>query len=175
MSSYRIFNTFEKVSSSGVPYTELKNKLDIKSGGSIYANGVALIDYLGKITVGAFSSTTAGSGIALSSSVTKALAVYGDDAGAAMTGSIRTILGRTLLTVDQTGDMSPRGVMGQLKLKSGVDLTNGIASGVEGYLELAGTNNFAANSFTAAVTGVVELTTASTITTGGYLAGIASI
>jgi hypothetical protein len=130
---------------------------------------------IGALTLGAFSSATAGSGVALSASVTKVLAVYADDAGAAMTGSVRTILGRTLLTVDHPGDMSPRGVMGQLKLKDGVDLTNGVASGVEGYLELGGTNNFAATSFAAGVSGVVELATASTITAGGHLAGIASV
>jgi hypothetical protein len=126
----------------------------------------------GLFTVGAFSSTTKGSGVALSSSVTSVARVYADDNGAAMTGNLRTFLARTLLTVDHAGDLSVRSVMGHLKMVNGVDLTNGYCGGVEGYLEMAGTNNVGATSHLAAVQAIVELTTASTVTSGGVLAGV---
>jgi len=151
-----------------VSTTELQGDFTLTSGDNLLVTK-------GTLTVGAFSSATAGSGLALSSTVTGAMKVYSDDAGVAMTGSVRGFLSRVLLTVDHAGDMSVRGAMGQIKFKDGVDLTNGVSSGVEGYLEIAGTSNFAATAFVAGVTGVVELTTASTITAGGYLAGIASI
>jgi hypothetical protein len=125
-----------------------------------------------QFVLGAFSSATAGSGNALSSTVTGTMKIYGDDAGAAMTGNIRNFLSRVLLTVDHPGDLSVRGAMGQIKLNDGVDLTQGYANGVEGYIEMAGTNNIGASSNVAAVSGIVELTTASTITSGGSLAGV---
>jgi hypothetical protein len=124
--------------------------------------------------IGDFVSAAATGGLTLSSSNTAIGKMYADDGGVAMTGSLRGFLSRVLLTVDHPGDMSVRGVMGQMKLKDLVDLTNGFVSGVEGYLEMAGTNNIGATSHTAAVSAVVELTTASTITSGGRLAGVLS-
>jgi hypothetical protein len=61
-----------------------------------------------------------------------------------------------------------------LKFKNGVDLTNGVVSGVEGYFEIAGTSNFGATSLAACVQAVLEITTATTITAGGHLAGVAA-
>ncbi len=127
------------------------------------------------IMIGDFSSVTQGSGLALSATNTAIVKIYSDDAGAAMTGSLRTLLARTLLTVDHSGDLSVRSIIGQIKFKDLVDLSNGVTSGVEGYIEIAGTSNFGAASFAAGLTGVVEVTTATTITAGGYLAGVAAI
>jgi hypothetical protein len=156
------------------PVVTITGLLTLTAGATISSGGSLTITK-GVVGIGTFSSATAGSGIALSSSVTGAMKVYSDDAGAAMTGSIRGLLSRVLLTIDHPGDLSVRGAIGQLKLADLVDLTNGISSGLEGYVELAGTNNFGATSFVSGMTGIVELTTASTITAGGYLAGVASI
>lgn len=121
--------------------------------------------------VGAFSSVTAGSGIAISSSQTAAARVYADDNGVNIGTSVRGILGRFLLTVDASGS-SIRAAMGQLKLATGVDVTTGIYTGVQGYLELAGTHSAQAGSTLSCIDASLEIGTALTVDSGGEACGI---
>jgi len=123
------------------------------------------------VYVAAFSSLTQGSGIALSSTQTGALRSYADDAGASIGSSVRNILGRTLLTVDQSGG-SIRSVMGQLKLATGVDVTTGIYTGVQGYVELAGTHVAQTGATFSCIDASLEITTSLTVDSGGEACGI---
>ncbi len=90
------------------------------------------------------SANTAGSGVPLSSSVTALARLHADDGGAAMSGSLRNLLARTLCTVDQTEGVSLRSLMGQIKLASGVDFSSAssVVAPVEGYLEQAGNSSY---------------------------------
>ena len=95
-----------------------------------------------ELNVGTFSSATAGSGIPLDGN-TAVFRAYGDDDGTTdLTGSRRVILGRMLYTIDQDGGHTMRGVQGQLKAADTIDFNhaNNVISGVEGYIELAGTS-----------------------------------
>jgi hypothetical protein len=138
MSSYRIFNTFEKVSSSGVPYTQIVNRVDIASGGSLRFTTAA--DYL---SIGT-SSSTYGSGLKLTSSKTSVLRAYADD-GAAVIGdaAVRSGVFRFLNTVSQTGETSMFGAQAQFKIKAPLDntLTSGNRAGSWNYCEIAGTTS----------------------------------
>ena len=77
--------------------------------------------------VGAFSGATAGSGITMTSSVTKAFGVYADDGGAAIgSGTFaRAIVGRHLLTYT-TGNREQEagGVVGQIVSSEGTNRHN---------------------------------------------------
>ena len=126
---------------------------------------------MNRITQGAFASLVQGSGSPLATATPYILGVYADDAGVSIADSVRTILARTLLTVDQTGG-SIRSMMGQLKLATGVDLTSGIYTGVQGYLEMAGTHSAKTGSTFSALSASVEIATALTIDSGGEMAGV---
>jgi hypothetical protein len=126
-----------------------------------------------EVNIGAFSSLTQGSGVPLSSSGTGVLKVYADDNGASIATSCRNILARTLLTVDQTGG-SIRSVMGQLKFADGVDVTSGIYTGVQGYVELAGDSSAKTGSTFSCFDASVEIASTKTLTidSGGEFAGV---
>ena len=97
--------------------------------------------------------------------------VYADDAGASIGVSSRNFLARTLLTVDQDGG-SIRSVMGQLKLADGVDVTTGIYTAVQGYLEMAGTHVAQTGSTLSCIDASMEIVTALTVDSGGEACGI---
>jgi hypothetical protein len=121
--------------------------------------------------VGTFASLTSGSGIALATATPYAIASYADDNGATIGDSVRNILGRTLLTVDQAG-ASIRSLMGQMKLATGVDVQTGIYTAVQGYVELAGTHSAKTGSTFSCVDASAEIGTALTVDSGGEFCGI---
>ncbi len=121
---------------------------------------------------GAFSSVTHGYGIALSSSRTAAFKVYADDANAVMSGSLRNILARTLVTIDQTGGVSLRSVMGHIKLASGIDFSSAdsVVAPIEGYIEQAGSSSYSGR--TSLVRAYIDSGSSNiTVASGGILAG----
>lgn len=123
------------------------------------------------VNVGVFSSLTAGSGYPLATATPGALKVYSDDAGASIADSVRGVLSRTLLTVDQAG-ASIRALMGQLKLKTGADVQTGIYTGVQGYVEMAGTHSAKTGSTLSCVDASAEIGTALTVDSGGEFFGV---
>ena len=123
------------------------------------------------IGVGTFSSLTAGSGFALAAGTPAAGKFYADDAGANIGDSVRNILARTLLTVDQSGG-SIRSLMGQLKLKTAADVQTGIYTGVQGYLEMAGTHSAKTGATLSCMDASMEITTALTVDSGGEACGL---
>jgi len=120
---------------------------------------------------GTFSSLASGSGAPLATATPLALASYADDNGASIADSVRNFLARTLLTYDQTGG-SIRSVMGQLKLIDGVDVTSGIYTAVQGYLELAATHSAKTGSTLSCIDASAEIGTALTVDSGGEFCGI---
>lgn len=126
-------------------------------------------------TFGAFSSTTAGSGIDLTGQ-TAGFRVYADDGGVGTTtGNRRAIASRLLLTIDSAVGVSYRSIIGQLKLVAGVDFSsaNSVLAGTMGYLELAGAHTFAgfvsAGEFTVEAGGVI------TVSSGGVVCGVSAL
>jgi hypothetical protein len=92
----------------------------------------------GSIALGGYAST-AGSGTVLSSTATRPVSFLFDDGGAAMTGDIRAVLSRVLLTIDQATP-TLNALRGQIKALDGIDVTGAaVVSPVQGYLELTGT------------------------------------
>ncbi len=126
---------------------------------------------MNRITQGAFASLLQGSGSPLASGTTSIHAVYADDAGANIGTSVRAILARTLLTVDQSGG-SIRSVMGQLKLATGVDVTTGIYTGVQGYLELVGATSAQTGATFSCFDASAELGGVLTVDSGGEFCGL---
>ena len=123
------------------------------------------------LTIGAFASLLQGSGIPISSSQTGAALVYSDDAGTNIATSCRGLLSRFLLTVDASGS-SIRAAMGQLKLATGVDVTTGIYTAVQGYVELAGTHSVQTGATFSCFDASLEVTTALTVDSGGEACGL---
>jgi hypothetical protein len=121
------------------------------------------------LALGTFSSSTAGYGIALSSTRTKALDVCCDDNGAALTAgtSYRPIRGRMLVSYAQSGDTSIFGIQGHLKNKA-VDTSTGQKAGVWGYYEAISGATVAANS--AGVYAMIDVPSGATI--GGTIGGL---
>ena len=134
--------------------------------------------------VGAFSSATAGSGIAILRSLkTAAQRVYADDNGAVLwgTGSVpdlRVSLGRFLITADQTGGhVRLFGVQGQIAARN-VAWNTEQAAGVLGLMELtraSGTMTFGGYGKSAAVCGTVAATGTITVNTNHILAGLLAL
>ena len=123
------------------------------------------------LTIGAFSSLTAGSGIALSDGVSAAV-IYGDDNGVAFGSvSIYNFRSRLLLTVDQAG-ASIRAVGAQLKLATGVDVATGIYTANQGYLELAGAHVAQAGATLSCVDASLEIGTSLTVDANGEACGV---
>jgi len=142
--------------------------LDVQDGANMNIDVLTLTDVM---TIGTFASLVQGSGIPISSSQTGAVKVYSDDVGASIASSVRGILSRFLLTVDQAGG-SIRAAMGQLKLATGVDVTTGIYTAVQGYVEMAGTHVAQTGATFSAIDASVEITTSLTVDSGGEFFGV---
>jgi len=122
------------------------------------------------ILIGAQANVTA-SGFPLSSSLTRAVGVFSEDDGESIGGSVRGVQSRLLLTVDQSGG-SIRALQGQLKLANGVDLTSGIYTALQGYVEMMGTHSAKTGSTFSGVDVSAEIGTALTIDSGGEFFGL---
>lgn len=120
---------------------------------------------------GSFSQT-AGKGVQLLSTNTRANGFFCDDGGEAASGNLRNVLARTLLTIDHTAGLSVRSITGQVKFLAGIDCSSGnsVIAGVFGYLEFAGISSqagqVAAGEFTIEIAG--------DITNTGAIFGVAS-
>jgi len=131
--------------------------------------------------IGAFSGATVGSGITMSSSVTKAFGVYSDDGGAAIgSGHLtRTILGRHLLTYTAGNrEQEAAGVVGQLVSSEGTNRHNmcGVMGSYEARTSLTIDGQIASTDTwcQAAVIGRVG-GASMTIANYGVLAGVAAM
>ena len=98
------------------------------------------------VEVGTFTSAAAGTGVALTAAKTKAVDVCCDDGGAALAASaVRSIRGRMLMSVAQSGAVSVYGFQGQVK-NIAVDTTTGNKAGIWGYYESVSGATVANNS-----------------------------
>jgi len=124
------------------------------------------------IETGTYQSTADG-GLILSSTNTRPNSFLCDDSGSNIGTSVRNVLGRTMLTVDQSGG-TIRSLMGQLKLADGVDLATGVYTGVQGYLELAGDTDIQSGAKASCMDISVEIASSKTLTvdSGGIFAGL---
>lgn len=149
----------------------------------VSCGGVATyIKFLDMVHIGAFNSTTQGSGIPLATATSGNFRVYSDDAGAAIVntgvGDTRGLLSRFLLTVDHSAnEVRFSGAMGHVKSYDGI-WGNEQVSGVYGYAELvrnSATLTLTDYGITAGIIGCVENIGVVTIDTNHILAGLAAI
>jgi len=136
------------------------------------ADGIVFADgYLGHtIRTGTYQSTADG-GVTLTSGNDYNAAFLADDSGANIGASVRNLLGRTLLTFDQSAG-SIRSVMGQLKMLTGIDVATGVYTAVQGYLELAGTHAVSSGATLSGMDVSIEFGGTVTVASGGVLAGL---
>ena len=127
------------------------------------------------IQVGELSSTTVGSGVSLTNSVTRVMEVHADDNNTARTAGIqgRAILGRTMIYANTTQENW--GIDGLVKWST-VAHTANVNAGVVGRFEAIGTNSTATgsgNTFVAGVMGRIGIASnAFTIGTGTWAVGV---
>jgi len=136
--------------------------------------------YTGMVIETGTYASTASRGITLSATNARPVTFVFDDAGADLgTGNYRSVLSRTYLSVNQTGEKSIRSIQGQLKVADAVDLDidanflNAV-NAVEGYVELAGATGRTVGAQTrlAAIHGLMQIEGDITLTAGGRVVGL---
>jgi hypothetical protein len=154
------------------------------TGALICAGGVGIggATFFGSTTaVGAFSSATAGSGIALSAATTAATRVYADDGGAKLAaGEKRVTITRFLYATEDTDgtDQTMSANVGQIKVANNLTIGGNLA-GVCGYLEVAAAKTliggtFATGAVATAVWGRVDLPSTAVAGTAAYISAFAA-
>ena len=161
---------------------------DVTAGTAAASKAVVLdsskgVISLGRLTQGAFHSTTQGSGLAINPTYTAALRVYADDAGAALTPSgavpdLRVILGRYLITANQSAvHARVWGAMGQVKIYDAL-FSEEQCGGVNGRLEIvqaAGTTTLAGYGVSSGVCGILATAGATLVNTNHVAAAVSAI
>jgi hypothetical protein len=139
----------------------------------MYSNGTSLVTVLSSGSSAGYGTkaNTAGSGIVLTGDDYGVFRVFSDDNGASVAASVRGIQSRTLLTFDQAGG-TIRALQGHLRLLTGIDVTTGIYTAVQGYVELAGTHISKTGATFSAFDSSTEITTSLTINSGGEYYGV---
>lgn len=140
---------------------------DVSSFRNIGMAGTLTIAKTGAIALGVLSSSADGSGVALSSGLTKAAGIYADTGGAALTGGFeRALQSRFLIgtAISSGADISTAGFEGLLKMIVSVNV-GGNQAGVVGHLETAGTLTLTGsiNTVKAGVSSFVDLAAGATI------------
>jgi hypothetical protein len=111
-----------------------------------------------------------GSGSILATATPGILRVFSEDGGANIADSVRGVQSRLLLTVDQSAG-TVRALQGQLKLKDLADVTTGIYTALQGYVEMAGTHIAKTGSTFSTLDLSTEIGTALTVDSGGEYFG----
>lgn len=123
------------------------------------------------ISVGT-KANTAGSGVVIPSTDDfGAVRIFTDDNGANIADSVRGLQSRTLLTIDQSAG-SIRAMQGQLKLLTGIDVTTGVYTAAQGYVEMAGTHVAQTGAVFSAIDSSTEIGTSLTVDSGGRFFGL---
>jgi hypothetical protein len=136
----------------------------------VYEGTITQNNVVDTISVGT-EANTAGSGVAISASRLYAAKVCSDDGGANIAESVSGLRSRFLLTIDQSAG-SIRALQGQLKLLNGIDVTTGIYTASQGYVELAATHSVKTGATFSCFDASLEIGTALTVDSGGEAFGI---
>lgn len=133
--------------------------------------GNSRADFIGiPVLVGAQSNTA--TALALTASQVGALRVFSDDGGANIADSVRGAQSRLLLTIDQSAG-TIRALQGQLKLLDGIDVTTGIYTAVQGYVEFAGHSHAQTGATMSCFDASVEIPSGGfTVDSGGEFFGV---
>ena len=141
---------------------------DIATLHNLTMDGVIIMGAAGAITLGTLSSANDTSGKTLNGTTTKALGIYADTGGVALTtgtftraASLRYLIGTAITS---GADISTAGVEGLLKMIVSVNV-GGNQSGVMGHLETAGTLTLtgSSNVVKSGVSSFIDLATGATI------------
>jgi len=126
------------------------------------------------IETGTYSSS-ASKGIVISSTNARPVAFLFDDGGVELTGDIRAVLSRVLLSVDHTEGVTVNSIRGHLKALNLVDITNtnSVIAPITGYLELEGTGARTVAGHVACMRAAVEegASGTTTISASSYYSG----
>ena len=131
------------------------------------------------LITGTYSSTCA-LAIQLSATNQRPVSFLFDDGGEILgAGNYRGVLSRVLLCSTQTGQIALRAIRGQVKVKDGLALNIGanefnLISGIEGYMELAGTTarTVGVNTRVSALAALLEINQDITLNAGGKCVGV---
>lgn len=168
------YNAIDVLSSTEAGYLD-GSGLEVTASKCVVANASGSIEFADaatapSIVTGTYQSTADGGNI-LSSTNTYNAGFLADDSGSNIGDSVRNVLARTLLTIDQSGG-SIRSLMGQLKLLTGIDVATGVYTAVQGYLEMAGTHGVLSGATFSCIDASAEITTALTVASGGEFCGV---
>jgi len=117
---------------------------------------------------------TAGGGLLLASTNARPFAVVGDDGGVALTGDIRQVLSRVLVTIDRTAG-TLNALRGQIRMLDLVDIAAGcVTAPIRGYFEMSGTGARSIGGHCAALRAAIEEGASGTTTIAGssFYAGL---
>jgi hypothetical protein len=118
--------------------------------------------------------STAGGGLVLTATNNRPFTIVGDDGGSAITGDVRQVLSRVLVTVDQATP-TLNALRGQIKMLDLVDVTGAaVVSPITGYFELTGTGARTLTGHVAAIRCAIEEGASGTTTIAGssFYAGL---
>lgn len=126
------------------------------------------------VQTGTYQSTASG-GVTISSANARPVSWLFDDAGVALTGDIRAVLSRCLMTIDKaTGTLNA--IRGQVKMLDGIDTTSTavVLSPITGYFEMAGTGARSLAGHVAAIRATIEegASGTTTIAASSFYAGL---
>ena len=151
--------------------------LEVTASKCVVADATGCIQYgdavTGKIIQTGTYQSTADGGITLTSTNARPVSILGDDSGTALTGDIRQVLSRVLLTIDRTAG-TVNAIRGQIKALNLIDSGAAcVTAPVTGYLELVGTGARSIGGHCAAVRAALEegASGTTTIATSSYYAG----
>lgn len=151
-------------------FDDIRAKGDMTVGDDLIITDDITLAKTSALILGTQANVT-GSGHPLTASDAGAIRVFCDDGGVNIGDSVRGVQSRMLLTVDQSAG-TIRALQGQLKMKDLADVTTGIYTAVQGYVEMAGTHIAKTGATWSCFDASTEIGTSLTIDSGGEYYGV---
>jgi hypothetical protein len=150
--------------------TKQEDGMSLRFEGNFWSTSDNSVGY--DVSIGTFSSATAGIGKTVSSTKTKALDVCVDNNGETLPSGtpVRAIRARALVTATQTGEAVAYGSQSQCKVTGDVSAATGFFAGCWSYLETVSGATLGDKS--AGLCAMLDLPSGATIAASAYVAGL---